>query len=360
MRVYKRTYRDGRQSKDYYYSFYHRDKGSQLKQIKKRGTPNKEETKNLAIAHKTALLKGELGISEKKREPIKFDELTDRFLKYSKSNKRSWERDETSINALKRVFSGKSIDKISPQMIERYRDNRKARVTGSSVNRELACLKTMFSKAILWDLADENPVKRIKFLRENKPRSRYLNREEIKALLDNCTDHLRPIVIFALNTGMRLSEVLGLTWDRVNLQEGIAELRETKTGDVRHVPLTPDARVALDMVEGGNKYVFTYGKEPLLRVSRSFATACRGADIENFRFHDLRHTWASYFMMNGGNLYDLMVMGGWKSISMVKRYSHLDRQYRMRIMNIASPTTGIVRPIQDHSKIKKFKKPVSS
>ena len=88
MRVYKRTYRDGRKSGDYYYSFYHEGK-----QIRKRGVPNKEETKNLGIAHKTALLRGVLGIEEKKRERVKFDDLAERFLEYSKSNKKSWPRE---------------------------------------------------------------------------------------------------------------------------------------------------------------------------------------------------------------------------------------------------------------------------
>ncbi len=334
MRVYKRTYPDGRKSQDYYYSFYHEGK-----QIRKRGVSNKEETKNLGIAHKTALLRGDLGIEEKRRERVRFDDLADRFLDYSKSNKRSWKRDGVSINALRRAFSGKMIDEIKPGMIERYRDQRKRQITGSSVNRELACLKTMLNKAIFWELADENPMRGVKFLRENRQRSRYLTRDEIDRLLDACSKHLRPIVIFALNTGMRLSEILGLTWDRVNFEEGIVELVETKSGDIRQVPLTPDARDAIESVGRKNRYVFTYKGEGMKSVKFSFKKACRGAGIDDLRFHDLRHTWASYFMMGGGNLYDLMVMGGWKSIKMVQRYAHLDRKYRMRIMNVASPTT---------------------
>jgi integrase len=341
MIVFKLKYKDGRRSKNWYYRFSY-----QGKEYQKAVCPSKAKTEEAAIK-KLMELKGQLlpEKNEKERKRVLFEGLIDRFLEeWSRNNKRSYQRDVTSSKSLLRRFRGRYIDTIRPHEIERYRDDRKKAITPSSVNRELACLKTMFNKGIFWELTNDNPVTKVKMLRENRQRSRYLTRDEINRLLDVCKDHLRPIVVFALNTGMRLSEILGLTWDRVNLEEGIVELVETKSGDIRQVPLTPDARNAIytsgDIQKG---HVFTYEDKPILRVSRSFTTACKKAGIEDLRFHDLRHTWASYFMMNGGNLYDLMEMGGWKSIDMVRRYAHLDRKYRLRVMNVASPTAGVVK-----------------
>ncbi len=157
---------------------------------------------------------------------------------------------------------------------------------------------------------------------------------------------------------MRISEVLSLTWNRIYLDKSFIELRETKSGNIRQVPLNDEARDVLESIERSKISVFTYGGKSIKRITRAFGTACRNAGIEDFRIHDLRHTWASHFMMNGGNLYDLMEMGGWKSINMVRRYSHLDRKYKLRVMNVASPTARVGKKSGKRKDVK-IEKPVN-
>lgn len=336
MKVFKLKYKDGRESKNWYYRFSYKGKEYQAVVC-----ASKTKTQDAAIK-KLMELKGQLPKEEVKEKPrILFEDLLKRFLEWSKDNKRSYARDLTSSKPLLRRFRGRLIESIRPHEIERYRDDRKKVITPSSVNRELAFLKTAYNKAIFWELTDENPVTKVKMLRENPQRTRFLTREEIDRLLDACPKHLEPIVRFSLNTGMRISEVLNLTWNRIYLDKSFIELRETKSGDIRQVPLNDEARNVLESIERSEISVFTYGGKSIKRITRAFGAACRNAGIENFRIHDLRNTWASHFMMNGGNLYDLMEMGGWKSINMVRRYSHLDRKYKLRVMNVASPTAKV-------------------
>lgn len=353
MIVFKLKYKDGRESKNWYYRFSYKGKEYQAVVC-----PSKTKTQDAAI-RKLMELKGQLPKEETKERPrILFEDLIKRFLEWSKDNKRSYARDLTSSKPLLRRFRARLIDAIRPHEIERYRDDRKKAITPSSVNRELAFLKTAYNKAIFWELADENPVTKVKMLRENPQRTRFLTKEEIDRLLEACPKYLEAIVRFSLNTGMRISEVLSLTWNRIYLDKSFIELRETKSGNIRQVPLNDEARDVLESIERSEISVFTYGGKSIKRITKGFGTACRSAGIENFRIHDLRHTWASYFMMGGGNLYDLMEMGGWKSISMVRRYSHLDRKYKLRVMNVASPTIRVVKK-SGKREVPKIEKPAN-
>jgi len=300
MIVFKLKYKDGRYSKNWYYRFSYKGKEYQAVVC-----PSKAKTQDAAI-RKLMELKGQLPKEEtKEKQRVLFEGLVKRFLEWSRDNKRSYARDLTSSKPLLRRFRGRLIDSIRPYEIERYRDDRKKAISPSSVNRDL-----------------------------------------------------EAIVKFSLNTGMRISEVLNLTWNRIYLDKSFLELRETKSGDIRQIPLNDEAREVLESIERSDISVFTYGGKSIKRITRAFGTACRNAGIENFRIHDLRHTWASHFMMNGGNLYDLMEMGGWKSISMVRRYSHLDRKYKLRVMNVASPTAKVVKK-SGKRKVAKIDKPAN-
>ena len=168
------------------------------------------------------------------------------------------------------------------------------------MNRLLATLKHMFTKAVEWEMVEEATLKRIgkaKFLEENNRRLRYLSKEECQGLIKACDSHLRPIVITALNTGMRKGEILNLTWDRVDLKHGFILLDQTKNGERREIPINGTLREALSELSQGTKerprridipYVFydpSNGKA-YKDVKRSFHSACRRAKITDFQFHD--------------------------------------------------------------------------
>ena len=260
------------------------------------------------------------------RAKIKFESLTAEYLEFSKINKRSWRRDQVSIKNLKAVFGGRYLSEIAPLKIEHYKAKRKDEVTPASVNRELACLKHMFTKAVEWGMARENPARKVKLFRENNARLRYLTPEEAKRLIDAATPHLKPILIVALNTGMRKGEILKLKWEDIHWKRGVILLTDTKNSQWREVPMNGVLTETLrDMMKRSDSpYVFmSWTGKPFTEVRKSFESASRVAGIEDFRFHDLRHTFASQSVMAGVDLTTVGEILGHKSIAMTMRYSHL-------------------------------------
>jgi integrase len=137
---------------------------------------------------------------------------------------------------------------------------------------------------------------------------------------------MKPIVEFALATGCRAGEILGLEWSRVDLTRKVAWLDHgtTKSGDGRGIPLNADAVAALETTRGQHpRWCFTFAGKRIQQSSTAWGLAKQRAGIEDFRFHDLRHTWASWHVQSGTSLPELMELGGWKSYEMVLRYAHL-------------------------------------
>ena len=213
----------------------------------------------------------------------------------------------------------------------------------ATINRHVATLKHMFTKAVEWEMVEEDVLKRlrkVKLLKENNRRLRYLSKEKCQALLKECDSHVRPIVTVALNTGMRKGEILGLTWDSVDLKHGfiLLEQDDTKNGERREIPVNEAARAALQSVtrrldvpyvfydhETGNSY-----KD----VKKGFNGACRRAGIVDFRFHDLRHTFASHLVMNGVDLTTVKELLGHKTLALTLRYAHLAPSHKVKAVDI--------------------------
>jgi integrase len=203
----------------------------------------------------------------------------------------------------------------------------------ASANRYLSALSHAYNIAVdEWEWCDESPVRRVKKFREPRGRTRFLSMEELKALLATCRKskctYLPLVVTLAVSTGMRQGEILGLTWDTVNLKEGYLVLLETKNGTQRRVPLHGEA---LELFKQHNKVrridsplVFpgTNPKKPK-DIRSAFEYARDQAKLEDFRFHDLRHSAASYLAMSGATTRDIAEVLGHKTLQMVKRYSHL-------------------------------------
>jgi integrase len=145
-------------------------------------------------------------------------------------------------------------------------------------------------------------------------------------LIEALSAHMKPIVQFALATGCRAGEIHGLEWSHVDLIRKVAWLDHgtTKSGDSRSTPLNVDAVEALDSVQGQHpRWCLTYAGHRIHQSSSAWEKAKARAGIEDFRYHDLRHTWASWHVQSGTSLPELMELGGWKSYEMVLRYAHL-------------------------------------
>jgi integrase len=193
----------------------------------------------------------------------------------------------------------------------------------ATVNRYLAlirCLLRMARDEWQWIVA----FPKIRLLGGEVERDRWLTRDEASRLIAVCPSHLSAMVRFALATGCRAREISGLEWSRVDLERRTAWLDQTKNGTPRGVPLNDGAVAVLEEQRGKHpQYCFTYRGEPIRweLTNSAWHTALRKAGIKDFRFHDLRHTWASWHRQAGTSTDELKDLGGWKSRVMVDRYA---------------------------------------
>jgi integrase len=193
----------------------------------------------------------------------------------------------------------------------------------ATVNRYLATIRSLLRMARdEWQWIDTFP--KVRLLGGEVERDRWITRQEANRLIAYCPEHLAALVRFALATGCRASEIKGLEWDRVDLSRQTAWLNQTKNGTPRGVPLNADAVEVLRNLIGKHPvYCFTYMGKPIKweLSNDAWHNALKKADIQDFRFHDLRHTWASWHRQAGTSCDELKDLGGWKSREMVDRYA---------------------------------------
>ena len=241
------------------------------------------------------------------------DFIAETFLPWAKANKRTWVHDKFRSRPLIKAMGNKTMDEILPILIEKYKRDRRLSKTvrgteraPSTVNRELELLSKIFSLAIDQGLAIQNPCQKVKRFREDNERNRYLSDEEEPRLLSVLTGpraSLRPLVVLAIHTGMRRGELLSLRWANVDFERGLVHVmnshrEQTKSGHSRSIPMNRTAReqlLSLYRETGDTEYVFVNRNtgQPRTDVKRGFRSACEKAGLEDFRFHDLRHTAAT-------------------------------------------------------------------
>lgn len=240
-------------------------------------------------------------------------------------------------------------DKLLRSPNERNRAKEKSSETSckspATVIRYMASLSHALTIAEKeWEWLLTNPMRKVKRPSLPQARVRFLSEEERPRLLDACQDsacdYLYPIVIIALSTGARYSEILHLRWQDIDLDRGVARLEKTKNQERRALPLTHLAleqvkllRSALEEAPEPKAFVFARadGKAPM-EIRKHWYAAVEKAGIEDFRFHDLRHSAASYLAMNGATLAEIAEVLGHKTLQMVKRYAHLSDQHTAKVV----------------------------
>ena len=263
---------------------------------------NRQDAKKALSIRIAEMAQGKFDIAQTEKK-IPFTKLAERFIEYSEANKKSYERDITSIKFLNKHFGDKSIQQINTWHVEQYKSNRKKQFTrygkppaNATINRELACLKTMFKKAIEWGFTSNNPAKDVKLFKENNVNLRILSNEEFQKLYINSSELLKSFLTIAINTGMRPSEILNLKWEGVNFKQGYVLVSNSKNNESRNIPMNENLKDTLLRLnnELNLEYVFSHKDgEPIKSVKHGFWSALRRSGINHCRIYDLRHTFAT-------------------------------------------------------------------
>lgn len=214
--------------------------------------------------------------------------------------------------------------------------------TPATVNRYLSVLSHLFTIAIKeWGWLTENPLSKITKLKEPRGRVRYLSDNEREALLLACKESKNPylylIVVLALSTGARRMEILSLRWEDVDLNRKVIVLHQTKNSERRILPIAGLALTLMEqhakIIKFGTDLIFpSHNSKKPMDIRKPWEIALKHAGIENFRFHDLRHSAASYLAMNGASLAEIAEVLGHKTLQMVKRYAHLSEAHTAKVV----------------------------
>lgn len=308
----------------------------------------REEAKKILHKVEIEILEGRY-LDKKERKKVLFRDFAEQYFEtYVKLENKNIKRQKYLINNLLKRFKGMSLYQMDTSVIIRYLAERKQTLRPASVNRELSMLKSMFNRAIEWEVFhDANPTNRIKKLKENNARCRWLTEQEQEELLFYCQGLTRMVVMVALKTGMRWGEIISLKWHQssnsnyIDFDNDVIIVHESqcKSGKSRHVPLSRLLKDELLKIpkQPNTDYIFwNPQKEQAMRtVRKSFDTALKKAGINDFKFHDLRHTFASQLVRSSVDLFVVQKLLGHANPKMTQRYAHLQRdQLRSAIEKI--------------------------
>ncbi len=297
------------------------------------GTSNKKLAQEIEAKRKIELVEGKYfdkGQGNKKT----FRELTEKYMtEYAiKKAVGSKLRDGVSLKHLLPEFGDKYLSQIIPNQIARYKVKREQEgASPKSINHELGFCKHAFNIAIKeLEWLQDNPFTKVSAEKLPQPRVRYLTRDEFDRLYQICNDWLKTIVQIAVNTGMRQDNILSLTWQQIDLSREIINLEHTKNGERLGLPMNEPVKKLLSELNKvrhiNSPYVFhtsTGNRISAKTVRQGFHRACKKAGIQDFRFHDLRHTFASWLVQKGVSLYEVQRLLGHKTGEMTRRYAHL-------------------------------------
>jgi integrase len=271
------------------------------------------------------------------------------YLPWARLNKRHPRNDVLHCKVICEYFKDKTFAQISPLLIERFKKERRESITrygkqrsAASVNREIEVLSKIFSLAMDNGITESNACRKVRKLRLDNQRRRYLTGEEEARLMNALSGrraHLRPVVVAAIHTGMRRGELLKLRWQNVDFARGLIYVTNTKTGHDRDVPMNSVVRKTLLELQkqySDFEYVFTNPNTGvnITEVKKGFNAACREAGIEDFRFHDLRHTTGTRLADGGSDAFAIAEVLGHRNLQTTKRYTHATELRKRRAVEI--------------------------
>lgn len=304
-----------------------------------KGATNAKEAKQYEAIVKAELMKGNLGILQNKEQTYLYD-ATDIYLQYSETNKNSYKSDLSMTKHIKEFFKNIELNSITPKTIEDFKQYliNKYELKNSSINRHLEALSKMFNLCIANGLIENNPLKDVKKMKKDNYTVRFLTKSEEKTLFEHLPERLKPLVICALKTGMRKGEILNLKWSNIDFNKNCIELLRTKSGKKRKIPISKILKDVFLKLKKDSKseYVFVnpQSNEPYNDIKKSFTTAVKAAKIKNFRFHDLRHTFATRLIEKGVDIVVVKELLGHASITTTMIYVHSDAERKRNAINL--------------------------
>lgn len=257
-----------------------------------------------------------------------WDEAALRWLR-EMAHKASLRNDATAIRFFTEHLRGVDLREIGRDRVAATVE--KLDASNATRNRYVACIRAILHKAAgEWEWIETAPT--LRTFREAKIRIRWITQEEAESLLAELPRHYADVARFALATGQRMSNILNLEWSQVDMSRRVAWIHadQAKGGRAIGVPLNDAAlTVVRERLLKHERLVFSrMNGQPIRRIeNRPWHAACVRAGISDFRFHDLRHTWASWHIQNGTPLHVLQELGGWECVAMVKRYAHLSSDH---------------------------------
>jgi integrase len=309
----------------------------------------------LAVAvlekRRTEIREGRYFDNRRNRTPL-FDDLLDDYREWANLEGKAIINGQGCYERLLAYFGGKRADSIALADVERFKHELGERVSIATVNRNLTLLRAIFNRAIRHARVDASPMRTMKLDKENNWRRRVLSAEEEPRLIEALPERLWPLVLVAIHTGMRLGELLALTWRDVDLASGTITIREAKSGEGRIAWMSPvaaatlrtlrrkqiqDGAVVADVGQMRGGYVFQEARgSSRTCLWRYWQPALRKAGIENLHFHDLRHTFASRLVARGIDIYRVKTLMGHKTLRMTERYAHVaDEHLREAVQRLA-------------------------
>jgi integrase len=284
----------------------------------KADAPTKELAKRLLARKLIELAEAKIAGVDHDTKDTTFREFSKEYMEHSRAVKATSAhlRDVTSLVPLMPYFGDYSLRKIHSGMVQKYIDGRMnkpkpdgQRYRPATINREMTTLSALFREAVKRHYTEKNPVRGIRQMPENNTIVRYLTEDEEKELFKELTEHLKPLVATALNTGMRKSELLNLMWQDVDLDQRLILIRNAKNHKKRYIPINDLVLALFEELKRAkvSAYVFPNPrtKSKWVNVDGSWGRSVRRAKIENFRFHDLRHNTGLRIMPSHRNVFIL-------------------------------------------------------
>jgi integrase len=273
------------------------------------------------------------------RPRYSWQEAVIRYLAETRS-KASTDTDKIHLRWLDRYLSGLMLDEISRDVIEKVMAKRIAdKVANSTVNRTMEVVRAVLRKAAFdWEWLERVP--RVRMLSEPKRRIRWITKDEAERLIEALPDHLAAMVRFSLETGLRKANVTGLQWSQVDLARRTAWIHpdQAKARKAIAVPLSVAAVAVIREQLGKHAtHVFSYKGNSVTQVNtKTWRDTLKKVGITEFRWHDLRHTWASWHVQSGTPLHVLQELGAWESVEMVRKYAHLSSEHLTQYVDLFS------------------------